>query len=124
MNEGSDTIEITIHIPKSGIFFLGRCIRYAWDLHYRTDTLLPIEEELLDGRLEIKNILKSFISLRELNEELQKNCKELESQVEEIEAQADEVYVEERESLIEELQAQVEELRDQVESLLLLNEYQ
>lgn len=133
MNE-EDSIEINIHIPKSGIFFLGSCIRYAWNMRQRIGVLLPQEKALLDGSLDIEYAVKSFIAYEWMNENPLYNEDDLEFQGYEYEDQFDEEDEYESlidnedeceipEGVIEVLEAQIDELEAQVEELEEKNEH-
>ena len=116
MDKASDTIEINIHIPKTGIFFLGNCIRYAWDMSHRSTELLSPEKALLDGSIDIEYVVKSFASFHWMNDTLEGDTDCSEERVDGVDEPQD------KEDSVDVLEAQVGVLEAQVEELEARNE--
>lgn len=119
MDEASDTIEINIHIPKTGIFFLGNCIRYVWDMSHRFTELLPLEKALLDGAIDIEYVVKSFTSFHWMNDSPVGDTDCSEERANDVDEPPDKVdSVDVLEAQVDVLEAQVEELEARNERLV------
>lgn len=60
MSDPDSRINVEVSIPKSGIILLGGCIRYISKISHPDHELLPIEKELLDGKINIDIIINSY----------------------------------------------------------------